>query len=331
VAQSTTRIFGTGAQSRQIEQHRDRLAREGIELVIAPGPPRRLTAAELIEHAQGCVAAVAGMDSFSAEVFARVPALRIVARTGVGYDRIDVPAATQQGVWVTITPGANHETVADATFCLILALARSLRLDVDNTCAGQWTRTLGVDVWRKTLGIIGTGRIGRDVARRARGFELRVLASDVVQDQAWAAQAGVTYVPLETLMAEADFITLHAPNTPQTANIISAATLRLCKPTAYVVNTARGELVDEQALLDALNEGRLAGAALDVFREEPPTNLPLAQQLIHHPKVLPTPHMAGLTIESTERMVAEALDNVRAVIRGERPPGAINAPPQPRT
>jgi phosphoglycerate dehydrogenase-like enzyme len=324
------RILGSGVMARQIEARREALAQQGIELVIAPGPPRRLTEAELIELLPGCIGALAGMDAYTERVFATVPSLRIVARIGVGYDRVDVDAATRHGVWVTITPGANHRTVADATFCAILALARRFVEQVNDTRAGNWNRLLGVDVCGKTLGIIGTGRIGREVAKRARGFDMRILVYDIAPDERWAAEAGATYVSLPTLMAEADFITLHAPNTPQTRGIICAETLRYCKPTAFLINTARGELIDDQALLDALNAGRLAGAALDVFLEEPPDALPLAQQLIRHPKVLPTPHTAGLTVESVDRMIDQALRNILAVVRGERPPDAVNTPPHPR-
>ncbi len=301
--------------------HWDILRNAGVELAPPLDVFRPLTEQELIDNLDGVTAFVAGSDEFTERVFAAHPQLQIVARVGVGYDRIDVDAATRHGVWVTITPGANNETVADYAFAMILAVARQVVEHAAIARAGEFHRVQGVDVCNKTLGILGLGRIGKSVARRARGFNMRVLAYDVMWDADAAAELGVTFAEPEEIFAESDFISVHLPSTPQTRKFVNADRLARMKPTAYIVNTARGGLVDEEALVAAIDAGQLAGAASDVFSVEPP---PKDHPFLTHPKILPFPHVAGVTQESVHAMVIMAFECVVAVIQGKRPPYAVD-------
>jgi D-3-phosphoglycerate dehydrogenase/(S)-sulfolactate dehydrogenase len=292
-----------------------------IDIVLAPKDILLTTEEERIEYLQGASAALAGSERYTERIFAACPTLRIVARAGVGYDAIDVEAATRHGVWVTITPGANEDTVAEAAWMLMLALVRRLETHLHSVRSGGWERLLPPEVTGKTLGIIGVGRIGKRVAQIARGFAMTVLGYDALEDAAFAQSVGLRYVGLRELLSQSDIVTIHAPKLPETTNLINAETLRWMKPTAYLINTARGGIVDERALLDALNEERLTGAALDVFEQEP---LPADHPLRTHPKVIVTPHIAGISAESHRRMVLQAMENILAALDGKRPPGAVN-------
>jgi len=303
--------------------HLDLLRQADVEALDPPAGGRSLNEEQLIAALAGVEGVVAGQDEFTEKVFAAHPQLKVVARAGVGYDKIDVEAATRHGVWVTITPGANNETVADLAMALILAVARQVVENVTATRAGRWERKAGVDVFAKTLGILGFGRIGKSLARRARGFSMRILAYDVVWDETAAQELGVIRAEADEIFRQADFISLHLPATPQTRHIVNASTLRLMKPTAYLVNTARGDLIDEPALLKALDEGIIAGAGLDVFEVEPPSS---DHPLLHHPKVLPMPHVAGITKESMQAMAIMSVECVVAALQGKRPPYPVNEP-----
>jgi D-3-phosphoglycerate dehydrogenase len=292
-----------------------------IGIIFAPKDILRTTEDERIEFLRGASAVLASSEPYTERVFASCPDLRIVARAGVGYDAVDVEAATRHGVWVTITPGANDRTVAEAAWMLILALARQLEAHLHSVRGGGWERLLPPEVTGKMLGILGVGRIGKRVAQIARGFEMTVLGHDAFEDAEFAESVGLRYVSLQELLSQSDIVTIHAPRLPETTHLINADTLRWMKPTAYLVNTARGGIIDEQALLAALNEGRFAGAALDVFEEEP---LPKNHPLRHHPKVIVTPHIAGISLESHRRMILQAMDSIVAVLDGKRPPGAVN-------
>ena len=191
---------------------------------------------------------------------------------------------------MTTTPGTNERAVADFAFGLILTVARAIPANIANVKAGRWERVVGPDVAHATLGIVGLGLIGKEVARRAHGFDMRILAYDVFRDEAFAEQYGVEYRELDDVLAEADYVTVHVPLMPQTRNLLDAGRLARLKPTAYVVNTARGGTVDEAALYEALTSGRLAGAALDVFGVEPAWGNPLLEL----PNVVATPHVAGI-------------------------------------
>ncbi len=229
----------------------NRLEEAGLEVI--PNPHGRLlNEAELLAAAPGVFATIASMEPYTDRVLREAKALRVIARMGVGYDKIDVEAATRHGVIVAMGFGCNHEAVADWTLTLMTGIAGRMPQHHQRVIENRWGYDLPRGLWRTTVGIIGLGRIGKAVARRCRGFDMRLLAYDVVQDQAFAAEHGVTFVPLETLLREADFVTVHAPHSPDTDALINTKRLALMKPTAFLINTARGGLVDETALSEAL-------------------------------------------------------------------------------
>jgi D-3-phosphoglycerate dehydrogenase len=296
------------------------LVEAGAGIVMAPRPGP-LPEEELLSCLAGFDAVIASSDPYSRRVLAALPRLRLIARWGVGVDNIDLAAATEHGVAVTNAPGATTEAVADYTFAMLLALVRHLCPARELMAAGGWGEFRGVEIWRKRLGIVGFGAIGRAVARRAAGFAMTVLAYDPGVDRAAMAAAGVHSAPLPELLAEADFVTLHAALTPATVGMIDAAALRTMKPSAYLINAARGRLVDEAALLQALQEGWIAGAALDVYAEEPP---PPDHPLRRLPNCLALPHNAFNTVETAAAVNRAVQENVLAVVRGSRPPGLVN-------
>ena len=307
-------------------EHERRVVDAGCEIVPSPFP-RAATEDELIPLVGDVDGILAGTDSFTRRVLDAAPRLKVIARIGVGYDAVDLAAADALGIWVTVTPGTNEHSVADAALTLILALGRKLLQAAETTRAGKWDRPLGLEMRGQVLGLIGFGRIGRQVALRARAFGMEVLIYDVFQDEAAARELGCRYVTLDELLGAADFVSLHAPATPDTTDVINARTLALMKPTAFLVNTARGELIDEIALHEALAAGRLAGAGLDVFKQEPPGP---ANPLLALPNVIALPHVAGVTAQAAENMSVLAADNLLASLRGEKPPHPINNPSSPR-
>jgi D-3-phosphoglycerate dehydrogenase len=309
----------------------DRLRDAGFEIVHS-GINRRPTEQELIDRLPGVFATIAGSEPYNERVLATAPELRVVARFGVGYDQIDVEAATRHGVLVAMAFGANHESVADGAFTLLCACACNLPAKHALVAGGGWGTGFHTGIWRKTVGIIGLGRIGKALARRCRhGFDMRVLAYDLAPDRAYAETHGIDLVPLEELLANADFISLHIPHSSRTEGFIDAASLRLVRPSAYLINTARGPLVDEAALHDALREHRIAGAGLDVFQHEPPTGSPL----LGLPNVVLTPHSTGMDDTGELAMANRCVEAILAVARGAFPgaeyvvnPSAHAAPAQ---
>jgi len=278
----------------------------------------------LIAAAAGAVAVVAGVEPYTPRFFDASPDLKVIARTGVGYDAIDLEAATAHGVLVTTTPGANHHSVAEAAVAMIVATLRRFAFaDRQMRTSGWNPRPFGVELRGKTVGIVGTGLVGKEVARRLQGWDVDLIASDVVRDEAFAQQYSVRYVELPELFSTADAVTLHAPLFASTHHMVNEAVLRSMKPSAILVNTARGPLVDEPALARALREGWIAGAALDVFETEP---LPSDSPLVELPNVMLTQHIAGVTRESMRAMTAMAVDSVVAVLRGEVPRTVVNPP-----
>jgi D-3-phosphoglycerate dehydrogenase len=250
--------------------------------------------------------------------------LRAVGRAGVGVDNIDLEAATKRGVLVMSTPGGNAVSVAEHTFALLLALARQVpRLD-KAIHEGRWEKSsaAGTEVRGKTLGLIGLGRIGSEVAVRAEAFDMRVLAYDPYISEAAAREVSVELVPLEILLAESDFVSLHTALSPATQNLINAATIEKMKKGARVINAARGELIDEAALAAALKSGKLAGAALDVFAEEPPKNSPL----IGLSNVIATPHVAGSTTEAQEEVGTQVAVQIKDYLADGIIRNAVNLP-----
>jgi glyoxylate reductase len=265
-------------------------------------------------------------DIISDEVLAKNPQLKIVSNVAVGYNNIDVKAATRRGVMVTNTPGVLDDTTADFAWCLILATARGL-IGADRTFrSGKWKgwgllQFLGHDVHHKTLGICGLGRIGKGVARRARGFDMRVLYTDAQRvPEAVERELGVTFVDKETLLQASDIVTLHVPLFAETTHYIGAAELKLMKKTAILINAARGPVVDEKALVKALKEGRIAAAGLDVYEREP---IP-APGLTKLPNTVLAPHIASASIETRRRMSDMAAANCVAGLTGQRPPNLVN-------
>jgi len=291
-----------------------RLEREGFEVVLNPAG-RCLTEEEMVRILPGIFATIAGIEPYTECVFQAARDLKIVARYGVGYDKVDVAAATRHGVAIAMAFGTNHEAVADSTFTLMAAIVGKVVPAHLCVKSGGWGKDLHPGLWRATVGIIGLGRIGKAVARRCRGFEMRILAYDAVPDAAFARENGVHLVPLDTLLREADIVTLHAPHSPETENLINRERLALMKPAAYLVNTARGGLVDEAALYDALASGRLAGAGLDVFRKEPPTGSPLLDLA----NVVLSPHSAGSNATSETAGANRCIDSILAMARREGP------------
>jgi phosphoglycerate dehydrogenase-like enzyme len=297
----------------------DRLRAIGGEVINKRRPQHR-SEAEIRELIPGIDAAIAASDRYTASVFAAADRLKIIARVGVGYDAIDLNAATAHGVVVATTPGTNHEAVADMAFGLILALARYIPLHDRLVRAGKWDRRTGVDVNGKTLGILGLGKIGKGMARRARGFAMRVVAHDPFWDDEFARANQVERLPLNDVVQAADFLTLHLPASPDTDRIMNAERLRLMKPTAYLINTARGTLVDEPALDQALREGWIAGAALDVFDKEPPWG----SAILERENAIFTPHVAGFSQVANEQMIRMTVDSVINVLTGKPPLDCVN-------
>jgi phosphoglycerate dehydrogenase-like enzyme len=283
--------------------------------------PGGVPAADLIRALRGCFAVLAsGAHHYTDEVFASSPDLCIVARLGVGFDAVDVEAATRRGVCVTTTPGALEWAVADHTMGMIINLAHHIAQDDRAIRRGEWRGFYGLDVTGKTLGLVGLGRIGQMVARRARGFEMRILAHEPYPDMAFVQEHGVSLVSLEEVLAQSDYVSLHVPLLPATAGLINAERLALMKPGSYLINTSRGGLIDEDALYEALTSGRLAGAGLDVRAKEPT----VADRFAALENVLLTPHVAGMTDGRWLACGSMAARGALAVLRGERPEGLVN-------
>ena len=251
-------------------------------------------------------ALIAGLEEIDDAQMAACPRLKVISRYGVGYDRVDVAAARKRGIAVTITPGANGDSVADLAVALMLDAARGVsRMDA-SIRAGHTSRVQGLEMYGKVLGVIGAGRIGKGVARRCRGFDMKILVNDVFEDEAFARETGAEYVELDRLLREADFISVHSPLTSETEGLIGRDAFAKMKESAVLVNTARGGIVDEEALLEALQANRIRAAALDATVHEPPQDSPLAQC----ENCILTPHAGAATEEASSRMSRMAAQNV---------------------
>lgn len=286
-------------------------------------PPREV----LLKEVADCDALVPLLtDRVDDELLDRAPRLKVVANYAVGYDNIDVPACTARGVLVTNTPGVLTETTADLAFALILAAARRL-VEADKFLrAGKWktwgpTLLLGQDVYGATLGLVGLGRIGAAVARRARGFNMKILYYSRHRQEALEKELGVEYVSFDELLRRSDFISIHVPLTAETHHLFNAEAFAKMKPTAVLVNTARGPIVDEAALYAALKTGRIAAAGLDVMDPEPPRP---DNPLLTLDNVILLPHIGSASIATRTRMATMAAENAAAALRGELPPNLVN-------
>lgn len=292
----------------------DALKNAGLELVYH-GFPAQMTEDQLMQVLPGIEASLAGSEPYTPRVLAANPQLKVIARAGVGYDGVDVEAATRQGTAVCFTPGTNQGSVAEHTFAMMLAWTRNLIQQHTQVKAGGWPRGTLLPLRTKTLGIAGLGRIGKAVATRAQAFEMDVIAHDPFADTAWAAKHNVPLVSMEDLLRRSDFLTLHMPAMKETTKLINEKTLALMKPTAVLVNTSRGAVVDEAALYTALKEKKIAGALLDVFDEEPPGPIPLFTL----DNVIVTPHAAGVDLRSRDEMALSAAESIASLYRGEWP------------
>lgn len=286
------------------------------------------TPEQLIDLLHGCDGALTLLtERIDGDLLDRVPSIRVVSNLAVGYDNIDVPAATARGVLVCNTPDVLTNATADHTWALLLAAARRIPESIEFVRAGNWKTwdpllLLGQEVSGATIGIAGLGRIGKQVAKRARGFEMRILAFDPFEDAVFAAEHEVTYVPLDRLLEESDFVTLHVALTEDTRHLIGARELERMKSTAILVNASRGPVVDTDALVTALRDGDILGAALDVTDPEP---LPADHPLVSMANCIVVPHTASATVQTRDRMAKLAGRNLLAGLKGERPPASVNA------
>lgn len=276
---------------------------------------RKYTRQELIERLPGTYAAMAGSEPYDDRTLSAAPELRIIARWGVGHDQVDVDAATRRGVAVAMAFGANHEAVADAAFALMAGLANDVLRYHRLVAGGGWGGRYHVGLHGKTVGIVGLGRIGHAFARRCQGFAMRILGRDPLLPDDAIRGFGVEPASLEKLLREADFVSLHAPRAPETERLVDREALALMKPSAYLINTSRGGVVDEAALIEALAGGVIAGAGLDVFETEPPEGSPL----LTLDNVLLMPHSAGASADAVDAVSERCVDSILAIHRGRDP------------
>lgn len=258
-------------------------------------------------------ALIAGLEYIGEELMDAAPKLKVISRYGVGYENVDRQAALTRGIQVTITPGANGDSVADLAVALMLDVARNVTVMDQEMKRKNQIRPQGLELYGKTLGVIGAGRIGRGVAERCRGFNMKILACDIYRNEEFIKKTGAEYVSMETLLREADFITIHSPLNEETRNMISKEQFGMMKRDAVLVNTARGGIVDEEALYEALSSGRIRGAALDATVNEPPYNSPLMQCS----NCILTPHAGAATREASSKMSIMAAENAVTILQGK--------------
>ena len=296
-----------------------RLEDAGYEVVFCtPGklPDER----ELLQLLPDCVGYLAGIEPINEKILAAAPHLRVISRNGSGVDNVDLAAARRHEVSVCRADGANARGVAELTLALMLALVRSVPFSDKGLKAGLWERREGIELTGRTLGIVGCGRIGKLVAQFAVALDMNVLAYDPFPDAASRRPPRFRYSALSELLERSELVTLHCPPSTDHSALIDAKRLLAMKPGAYLVNTARAELLDEEAVLEALENGTLSGLATDVFREEPPRDL----RLLRHSRVVSTPHIGGYTRESVGHAVEAAVDNLLAVLHASPKPQTLS-------
>lgn len=274
----------------------------------------------VIEELQDVSATIATAERYTQHVIASLPQLRVIARSGVGYDRVDVEAATEHRVAVTITPTGNHEAVAELALALLFAVAKRIRPGDIAVHQGEWPRTILTPIRTKTLGILGLGRIGRSIAVRAIALGMNVIAHEMYPDQNFVAQHEIELVDFDSLLSRSDFITIHAPLTEETRGLLNKNAFGKMKEGAALINTARGGIVVESDLHEALTSGHLSAAGLDVFQQEPPS---LDNPLLALDCVVTTPHIAGSDEISLEKVGIEAAECIVKLHRGQWPEGAV--------
>ncbi|MDK2814276.1 MAG: hypothetical protein PWP18_189 [Thermoanaerobacter sp.] len=270
---------------------------------------------ELINIIKDIDGIIVGLDKITSNVLKNAKKLKVITKYGVGMDNIDIEEAEKLGIKITFTPGANKESVADLAFSLMLCLSRNV-IKLDNIVrSNKWEKIVGYEVYGKTLGIVGTGSIGKGVAKRATGFDMKILAYDKYPDYDFADKIGMKYVDKKTLLEESDFITLHIPLSDETYHFIDEEEFNIMKNTAYIINTSRGGIINENALYNALKNKKIAGAALDAFEEEPPLN----SKLFELDNVILSPHCGASTKEATDRMGIMAVEGLISVLEGMEP------------
>ena len=288
----------------------------GCEIVHSK-VPHQMNEAELAAALPGCAASLAGSEPYTRGVIAAAAAkgLKVIARAGVGYDAVDLDAANEHGVAVCIAPGTNQDAVAEHTFSLILALAKNVVSQHNLIKQGQWPRKANLPLRGTTLGVLGLGRIGKAVALRGKAFLMNVVAYEPYPDKEFVAKNGITLLPFDEVLKQSDWATLHMPMSPESKQCINKRSLGLMKPTAYLINTARGGVINEPDLYDALKNKRLAGAGLDVFDQEPPGDNPL----LTLDNVVMTAHTAGVDKQSRDDMARVAAQAIVKLLKGEWP------------
>jgi phosphoglycerate dehydrogenase-like enzyme len=299
--------------------HLESLERAGFQ-VAYPAKHPILTEQEVIDVVGNSCATLAGSEPYTDKVLASLPRLRVISRNGVGYDRIDLAAATRCGVAVTITPDANYGSVAEHTLALLLAVSRAVVSQAIDVRQGQWRRKILVPLRGKALGIVGLGRIGRGVAERAAAFGMTILAYEKYPAKNLQRWPYVELVDLDILLARSDFVTLHVPLSSETRGLVNRDTLARMKRGSFVINTARGGLIVEDDLIAALESGQIAGAGLDVLAQEPP---PTNHPLLAMPNVIVTPHTGGTDTRSVQDMSLAAAQNIIELLRGDWPEASI--------
>jgi phosphoglycerate dehydrogenase-like enzyme len=303
----------------QPNRNREILEAAGFEVVYPTVHETYLDRPTLLANLRGIDAVVAGAERYDEEVFSQSH-LRVVARFGVGYDAVDVEAASRRKIAVTITAGANEDSVAEQALALIFGVFRQVPRRDRDVRQGEFRRSVGARIRGKTLGLVGLGRIGRALAWRAAGLGMNVIACDPCADAAYCDGQRIKLCELETLLGTADIVSLHLPGGPETKHFINAETLRLMKPSAVLINTARGTLVDEVALVEALKRGTIHAAGLDVFEREP---LPADNPLVHLDNVVVSPHVAGWDYESIAAMAEISARCVVDLYEGRWPEGCV--------
>ncbi|QXE17863.1 phosphoglycerate dehydrogenase [Clostridium sp. 001] len=283
--------------------------------------PADIAEDEFIEKIHDVDALIVAFTQINENVLKNAPNLKIVCKHGVGVDNIDLEATKKRNVYVTNVPNANKHAVADFAFGLILASARQIPQANDLTKKGEWPRIFGTDVHGKTLGIIGLGNIGKEVAFRAKGFSMNVLAYDPYPDEKFAAQNGITFVTIDELLKQSDFVSIHIPLLDSTRDLINYQKMKIMKKGSYLVNASRGGIVVENDLYKALKEGVISGAALDVFTEEPLKSHPLFEL----PNFIASPHIAGYTAGATDALGMTCVENiVNVLVNNEKPEFIVN-------
>ena len=300
--------------------HHDRLAATGWDVVTARGP---LSEADTLAAVGDVDGYICGDDAISRQVLEKArPRLKVLSKYGIGVDKIDVASCTEFGIPLLFTPGVNHTTVADHAFLLLLALEKNLLFHTDSVRSGGWKRQTGHELLGKTIGIVGLGRIGREVAIRARAFGMQPVGYDVHWDEAFAAEQGVKRAAsLDEVFAAADYLSLHTNLTPETRDLVRAETIAEMKPGVIIINCARGEIVNTPDMAAALATGKVRGYGTDVLDAEPP---PADHPLTKLPNCLVTPHVGSRTFESVQRQAMAAVENLVRAMHGEQPLAQVN-------